>query len=759
MPGLIFMQRRFHIGSDDLVYPAMSLAFARLCWTATLVAYVAHVLVVLRRKGGREGCGSTSAVAAVLFGLAALGSASICANAAVGFLSARGVILSQKARRGVPMMLQVSGLFLICEALLTPVVMWLAWSPRRMSMCTRIIRGDDFERVVLRLVATAQTVALGLTIIAVILVFDPQGSRKVASGERSTLRVGSELEVVELTLDSDEITECCESICACAVFATCGLFGGSHFSSAARSRRRTRRSRQQVDASAPTDDAATVASSTLADIADVLSLFLGSLDIVATDILAGLALVRAQQRAHIKQRLLRAASRQSPSSSAVTGPIDLVGHPSYEQSMHNQLVQTSIAQDAARHIDYALAVYGWKLLTYMSPFAGLVCALRACRLCGACCDSLDAVALRMRAGPKASVIFESFRVVANELVPVAVFANDQERELIVACRGTLSLDDCVTDATARAAPIEPDFAPAAVTNSSDKHQYFAHSGILRVAIHVKRLVWRYIAEALDGERAGYEIVVVGHSLGAGVAALLALSLKQRYPSTRCLAYAPPGALVDPLLADSMSQFCTSFVVGDDVVPRLGLAALFRLRDHVIAGVAKSSVHKRFALASFLSAFPDLDSLFYRADDPAYTEANRLTNDCIASLRRDRATDTLLATPLTLPGTVVHLVDAQGGRNRTPTFCELMAPYCTWLPFRCRGRSRGQLAAFSTPRDFFADITISKRMFRDHMPWVVQAAISQLPDDLDALPRQTYMLRRIDDPAYVALSEAPSESPS
>lgn len=41
----------------------------------------------------------------------------------------------------------------------------------------------------------------------------------------------------------------------------------------------------------------------------------------------------------------------------------------------------------------------------------------------------------------------------------------------------------------------------------------------------------------------YDIVLVGHSLGAGTAAILAILLKQEFPNLRCYAYSPPGGLL------------------------------------------------------------------------------------------------------------------------------------------------------------------------------------------------------------------------
>lgn len=39
---------------------------------------------------------------------------------------------------------------------------------------------------------------------------------------------------------------------------------------------------------------------------------------------------------------------------------------------------------------------------------------------------------------------------------------------------------------------------------------------------------------------GYELVIVGHSLGAGAASVLSLMLKSEYPNLNCYAFSPPS---------------------------------------------------------------------------------------------------------------------------------------------------------------------------------------------------------------------------
>ena len=65
----------------------------------------------------------------------------------------------------------------------------------------------------------------------------------------------------------------------------------------------------------------------------------------------------------------------------------------------------------------------------------------------------------------------------------------------------------------------------------------------------------------------YELVIVGHSLGAGTAAILAILMQQQFPALHCYAFSPPGGLVSAPCAEETKSFITSLVVGKDVVPR------------------------------------------------------------------------------------------------------------------------------------------------------------------------------------------------
>ena len=92
-------------------------------------------------------------------------------------------------------------------------------------------------------------------------------------------------------------------------------------------------------------------------------------------------------------------------------------------------------------------------------------------------------------------------------------------------------------------------------------EYFAHAGIFQAAATIAEDCGRHgLLRALlyDGrvpptdswphievpaawqDCRGYQLILTGHSLGAGAATLLAMLLRPQFPGLRCYAFSPPG---------------------------------------------------------------------------------------------------------------------------------------------------------------------------------------------------------------------------
>ena len=195
-------------------------------------------------------------------------------------------------------------------------------------------------------------------------------------------------------------------------------------------------------------------------------------------------------------------------------------------------------------------------------------------------------------------------------------------------------------------------------------------------------------------------------MGGGVAQLLALFLTKARPQRdiRCVAYEPPGTLVDPATARAMDAFCLCSVLGDDLVPRIGVPQLFELRDACVDGLCKCKVPKWRALASLAARYPVCDNLL----DDENEEASALSEACCKLLKDEAREDLRKPQILCVPGRIVHFV-----RDR---------------------EKRHDVSAFLTARDHFDSLVVSATLMTDHFPWKVERAIADARSAPAAPPR-------------------------
>ncbi|GAQ82526.1 hypothetical protein KFL_001140140 [Klebsormidium nitens] len=183
--------------------------------------------------------------------------------------------------------------------------------------------------------------------------------------------------------------------------------------------------------------------------------------------------------------------------------------------------------------------------------------------------------------------------------PAYYLAVDHSKRCVILCvRGTWTATDVLTDMSLASEPFTgPSHSDGGRSGQLDSPAAgisgYAHHGMLEAA--------KWLAEnesknlrALLTRHQGYDLVLCGHSLGAGTAALLAMLLhgwngsadsqtRLGVPSSviRAVLFAAPP-VVSRQLAEAATSFVTTVVLQDDVIARVCPATLEDLRGEILA---------------------------------------------------------------------------------------------------------------------------------------------------------------------------------
>ncbi|KAH0511854.1 Sn1-specific diacylglycerol lipase beta [Microtus ochrogaster] len=323
-------------------------------------------------------------------------------------------------------------------------------------------------------------------------------------------------------------------------------------------------------------------------------------DLVPSDIAAGFTLLHQQQ----------------DNISSSLEPQEVVTHfpgQSQEADLDAEV------ENCHHFMPFAAAAYGWPLYIYRNPFTGL------CRIGGDCCRSreteYDAVEGDQHNCHFASIlkttglqyrdfIHISFHDKVYEL-PFIVVLDHRKEAVVVAVRGTMSLQsphmppspavqlhrltllcphsqDVLTDLSAESENIELE---------AELQDCVAHKGIAQAARYIyRRLVNDGILSQAFSVAPEYRLVLVGHSLGAGAAALLAIMLRKAYPQVRAYAFSPPRGLLSKSLYEHSKDFIVSLILGMDVIPRLSVTNMEDLKRRILRVIANCNKPKVSALS-------------------------------------------------------------------------------------------------------------------------------------------------------------------
>ncbi|ERL90853.1 hypothetical protein D910_08198, partial [Dendroctonus ponderosae] len=293
-----------------------------------------------------------------------------------------------------------------------------------------------------------------------------------------------------------------------------------------------------------------------ADIARLLSDFFRDLDVVPSDVVVGLVLLRKfqkiERKAIVEQR--KNDTYEFLSGVAVTPRTQFL-------SLHEDGADLNLFQTVIHYAHFAVLAYGWPIFVMMNKTGvcrlctGLHCCCIPCRkhsetdpeiVDDNCCQCNYSVLKKLSDLGDIDVIYATYHVDVGE-TPFFVALDYDRKKIVISIRGTLSMKK----------------------------------------IEQEQLIERARARKPERGTKDFEIVIVGHSLGAGTASILGILMRQIYPTLQCFCYSPPGGLLSAPAVEYTKEFTVSVVIGKDVVPRIGLHQMETLRTDLINAIKRS----------------------------------------------------------------------------------------------------------------------------------------------------------------------------
>ncbi|MBN3314876.1 DGLA lipase, partial [Atractosteus spatula] len=608
MPGMVVFRRRWSVGSDDLVLPALFLFLLHSAWLVVLS-------VVL--FGLPYGSDSSCSVTLVDHGRGYVGilvSCLIC-ESAIMWLSMRGTILYTEPREAVQYVLYIRLAILLVELLYA--VVGIAWLVQYYQPCS------DFtaKNVTLGIVACNWLVILSVCI-TMMCTFDPTGRTFVKL--KATRRRQRNLTTYTLRhrLEEGQASSWSRRL---KFFMCC-----------------TRAQDSQSDA--------------YSEIASLFAEFFRDLDIVPSDIIAGLVLLRQRQRAKRSATLDQVGRGEERRRAG--GLRAVSSNPSLSQ------MEMTMYRQVCYYMLFAMAAYGWPMYLMRTPACGL------CRLASSCsclslspsrfsqsvtveednCCGCNVLAIRRhfldQDLKEVDIIYTSCHDAVYE-TPFFVAVDHGKKKVVISIRGTLSPKDALTDLAgdAERLPVERQHGI-----------WLGHKGMVYSAEYIKKkletemiLSQAFGRDLVRGTK-HYGLVVVGHSLGAGTAAILSFLLRPQYPTLHCYSYSPPGGLLSEDAMEYSKEFVTSVVLGKDLVPRIGLSQLEGFRRHLLEVLQKSNKPKWRIIMGGTKCIPK--SELPNDDDPTVTSVPSSGQWLHPS---DLSIALSASTPLYPPGRIIHVV--------------------------------------------------------------------------------------------------------
>uniref|UniRef100_A0ACD6A0D3 Uncharacterized protein n=1 Tax=Avena sativa TaxID=4498 RepID=A0ACD6A0D3_AVESA len=345
-----------------------------------------------------------------------------------------------------------------------------------------------------------------------------------------------------------------------------------------------------------------------------------------------------------------------------------------------------------------------------------------------------------------------------------VVRDESTRCFLLFIRGAISVKDRLTAATAAEVPFH--HAVSHEGRGSSVVVGHAHCGMVAAARWVADQAIPCLSRAVE-LFPDYRIKIIGHSMGAAIAAILTCILreKKKLSSSSCIAFGPAACMTWDL-AESSKDFVTTVVNKNDLVPCFGKVSAASLRGEVMASSWAPDLQEHIQHKTILS-FINHSVNFMRSYVPfvhnpsskvsdvgsrmAESEMKHLVEDVVKkhsalsccwpyvaagrqtveAADREQLMESLRRSPSTAsqapprrqlypPGRIMHMValpasEEQGGQN-------------------------AGVALYETPRGTYGKIRLARSMIKDHyMPRYVETMemlIHRLAEDEDAPLRDT-----------------------
>ena len=514
MPHLRYNGRLWRLSSDELFFPGLFAIISRIFWSTLLITTLAFSMPRLSRCPNGGELLLYIYVSLAIFALTILCEGCIVKKSLVG-----SIVETGKREVGIGKYL-TAHLFLGGAQFILGITGIAVTISRSSTVCVNDLKyTKQYDLALLSLIAISQLVDIG-ALVCCCYTFSSSREGEEFNGDEhyaATLLEGR-----------------CKSVMRYLQIFCCNLFGGSN-----------------ID-----EDLSTVAR--------VLTNFFhhdGFLDVVPSDVVAGIMLVRIQQRARrqlytsdvlnpitpstsllrlkitsastSRQDILEEArdceggERGSCLDSLLLSPHSIVERKSLDR---NILADRELIESAAKYSVYMIAIYTHLLALYMQPctgpcgicysqvmiasqdrFVGENSRNTACSHClGCCCFSLfrapaehphsdfqssssfpikgdnfcgtnHAGLVHLSKNVECQVLYACYD---NDTVakPFAIFLNHQQRSVVVSIRGSMSLEDCITDAIAD--PVE--LKEAGLRWGFQGAGRYAHGGFLSAALHIRQ---------------------------------------------------------------------------------------------------------------------------------------------------------------------------------------------------------------------------------------------------------------------------------